>query len=79
MSTLGGEQYSVQKPILQYVQESEAKYVAHNGAKVFLKLGWKYVTPDEAMRLRGGETSIIFRDVFISQLQKLNPGVARHV
>ena len=79
MSTLGGEQYSVQKPILQYVQESKAEYVAQNGAKVFLKLGWKYVTPDEAMRLRGGETSIIFRDVFISQLQKLNPGFADHL
>ena len=79
MSTLGGEQYSVQKPILQYVQESHAEYVAQNGAKVFIKLGWKYVTPDEAMRLRGGETSIIFRDVFISQLQKLNPGFADHL
>ena len=79
MSTLGGEQYSVQKPILQYVQESKAEYVAQNGAKVFIKLGWKYVTPDEAMRLRGGETSIIFRDVFISQLQKLNPGFADHL
>jgi len=79
MSTLGGEQYSVQKPILQYVQESDAEYVAQNGAEVLLNLGWQYVNPDEAMRLRGGETSIVFRDVFISQLQKLNPGFADHI
>ena len=59
MSKLGGEKYSVQKPIIDYVREQSAEYVAQNGARVFLKLGWQYVTPNEALRLRGGETSMV--------------------
>jgi type I restriction enzyme R subunit len=74
MSTLGGEKYSVQDPILEYVQESSTEYVTQNGAKVFLKLGWQYVKPDEALRLRGSETGMVFREIFIKQLQRLNPG-----
>ena len=73
MSTLGVEKYSVQEPIIQYVQEPSAEYAAQNGARVFLKLGWQYVKPDEALRLRGGETGMVFREIFVSQLQKLNP------
>nr|MBP8699858.1 HsdR family type I site-specific deoxyribonuclease [Syntrophorhabdaceae bacterium] len=77
--TLGGEKYSVQKPIIQYVQEPSAEYLTQNGAKVFLNLGWQYVTPDEALRLRGGETGMVFREIFVSQLQKLNPKFADHL
>ena len=73
MSKLGGERYSVQNPIIQYVREQSAEYVAQNGTRVFLKLGWQYVTPDEALRLRGGETGMAFKEVFSDQLQKLNP------
>ena len=73
MSKLGGEKYSVQQPIIDYVQEPSAEYVAQNGARVFLKLGWQYVSPDEALRLRGGETGMVFKEVFSDQLQKLNP------
>ena len=53
MSKLGGEKKSVQEPIIQYVQEPSAEYAAQNCGRVFLKLGWKYVNPDEALRLRG--------------------------
>ena len=58
MSALGGERAAVQNPILQYVQE----------------IGWGYVKPDEAIRLRGGERGFIFREVFIDRIQELNPG-----
>jgi len=73
MSKLGSEKYSVQKPIIDYVQEPSAEYTAQNGARVFLKLGWEYISPDEALRLRGGETGMVFKEVFSDQLQKLNP------
>jgi type I restriction enzyme R subunit len=36
------------------------------------KLGWTYITPDDALALRGGETGIVFKQTFVSQLQKLN-------
>jgi len=79
MSTLGAEKKSVQEPIIQYVQEPSAEYLTQNGAKVFLNLGWQYVNPDEALRLRGGETHMVFREIFVSQLQKLNPDFADHL
>lgn len=79
MSKLGSEKYSVQKPIIDYVQEPSAEYTAQNGARVFLKLGWQYISPDEALRLRGGETGMVFREFFINQLQRLNPGFADHL
>jgi len=79
MSKLGSEKYSVQKPIIDYVQEPSAEYTAQNGARVFLKLGWQYISPDEALRLRGGETGMVFRELFINQLQRLNPGFADHL
>jgi type I restriction enzyme R subunit len=73
MSTLGGEKYSVQNPIINYVKEEYAGYISQDGTESFLKLGWQYVKPDEALRLRGGETGMVFREIFVSQLQKLNP------
>jgi type I restriction enzyme R subunit len=50
--TLGGERYSVQKPLIGYVREPSAEYVTSEGKKVFINLGWDYVSPDEALRLR---------------------------
>lgn len=47
---------AVQEPILKYAQE----------------IGWKYVSPDEAVRLRNGKTGIVFRDIFIEQMKRLN-------
>ena len=79
MSTLGGEKYSVQNPIINYVKEEYAGYISQDGTESFLKLGWQYVKPDEALRLRGGETGMVFREIFVSQLQKLNPDFADHI
>jgi len=53
------ERSSVQKPMLKYSQE----------------IGWEYVNPSVAMRLRGGDTGLHFSDVLRSQLQRLNPRV----
>ncbi|MGB4748003.1 MAG: HsdR family type I site-specific deoxyribonuclease [Bacillota bacterium] len=73
MGKFGGEKYSVQVPILGYVQEPTAEYVASDGTKVFLNLGWDYIPPEEALRLRGGETGFILKDTFVDQMQRLNP------
>lgn len=71
--TLGGERYSVQKPLIGYVREPSAEYVTSKGKKVFISLGWDYVSPDEALRLRGGTTGFVFKELFINQMQALNP------
>jgi hypothetical protein len=34
------------------------------------QIGWRYVTPPEALRLRGDETGLYFSDILIYQLQK---------
>lgn len=57
MSSLGQERTAVQDPILDYAKE----------------IGWEYISPDEASRLKGGEAGFVFKDVFIRQIQKLNP------
>ncbi|MFZ3138117.1 MAG: HsdR family type I site-specific deoxyribonuclease [Thermodesulfovibrionales bacterium] len=56
MSPLGGERASVQNPLITYATE----------------IGWTYITQEDALTLRGGETGFIFKETFISQLQKLN-------
>jgi len=79
MSPLEGERYSVQNPIINYVKEQSAEYVSQDGSKVFIKLGWEYVSPDEALRLRGGKTGLVFKEIFINQMQRLNPGFMDHL
>ncbi len=54
--SLGGERAAVQNPIIEYAVE----------------MGWEYVEPEEALRLRGGKEGFIFREVFIDQIQRLN-------
>lgn len=49
------------------VQESMVRYATG--------VGWVYVTPEDAIRLRGGETGTVFRSVLVDQLQRLNPGI----
>jgi type I restriction enzyme R subunit len=39
------------------------------------EIGWEYVNPSVALRLRGGDTGLYFSDVLKSQLQRLNPRV----
>ena len=59
MSALGAERSAVQGPILRYAQEA----------------GWTYVSPEDAIRLRRGETRLLLHDVFVEKIQSLNPGV----
>jgi len=79
MSLLGGEEYSVQKTIISYSGEEKAEYIADDGHKVLLNLGWEYVSSNEALRLRGGKTGFIFKEIFINQMQKLNPAFMDHL
>ncbi len=72
MPKLGSEKYSVQETLINYVTEPSAEYVSSSGLKIFLNLGWQYVSPAEAVKLRGGETGLLFKEVFKSQLIKLN-------
>lgn len=37
--------------------------------------GWIHVPSQDALALRHGETGLIFRDTFVEQTEKLNPGV----
>ncbi|MEM3573681.1 MAG: HsdR family type I site-specific deoxyribonuclease [Nitrososphaeria archaeon] len=57
MPELGGERGAVQNPLIRYATD----------------IGWQYVNKEEALRLRGSETGFVFREMFISQLLKLNP------
>lgn len=72
-SNLSSEKYSVQDPLIGYVSEPTAEYTTPSGERIFLKLGWQRVSQDEALRLRDGERGIVFKEVFNSQLHKLNP------
>ncbi len=54
---IGGERSSVQNRIIEYAKTK----------------GWNYIEPDEALRLRGGETGIILGNVFEQQMMRLNP------
>lgn len=56
MSPLGGERASVQNPLITYATE----------------IGWTYISLEDALTFRGGETGFVFKGTFISQLQKLN-------
>lgn len=57
--SLGSERHTVQITLTRYAQEA----------------GWDYLPPDEALRLRGGETKPFLHSVLVEQLQRLNPGV----
>lgn len=53
------EQSAVQWPMIGYARE----------------IGWEYVSPAEALRLRGGDTGMFFAGVLEARLQRLNPSV----
>ena len=55
---LGSERKAVQEALIEYATE----------------VGWVYVPPEEALRFRGGERGLIFREIFREQLVKLNNG-----
>jgi type I restriction enzyme R subunit len=54
---IGSERGAVQNPILCYAQE----------------VGWRYLPPDEACRLRRGEAGLLLHDIFVERLCALNP------
>jgi len=60
--TTGSESGSVQYPFVRYAHES----------------GWTVLSRDKALQLRGGETGVVFTDVLVDQLQRLNPGTVNH-
>ncbi len=56
MNKLGNERAAVQNTLIQYACE----------------IGWEYVKPEDAIRLRGGKTGLLFKEVFTEQVGKLN-------
>ena len=56
---LGSERHTVQEPLIRYAEEA----------------GWTYLPPEEALRLRRGETGPVLHEVLVGQLQRLNPGI----
>jgi type I restriction enzyme R subunit len=61
--SLHSERGAVQNPLIRYASE----------------VGWTYLSPDEALRVRHGETSPILWDTFIQKAQSLNPGIVDHI
>jgi type I restriction enzyme R subunit len=61
--SLGSERGAVQNPLIRYATEVD----------------WTYLSPDDALRLRRGETSPILWDIFIQKAQSLNPGTVDHL
>jgi type I restriction enzyme R subunit len=54
---------------------SEKKVVQESLVRYATEVGWAYISPDDAVRLRRGETGAVFHDVLVQQLQRLNPGI----
>ncbi|MGI8468835.1 MAG: type I restriction endonuclease subunit R [Pyrinomonadaceae bacterium] len=57
------ERYSVQNPLIRYAAE----------------IGWEYVSPEKAMKMRGGEDKLLFASVLEEQLFALNPKILNSV
>lgn len=55
--SLSSERHNVQNPLIRYATE----------------VGWVYIPPEEALRLRGGEAKPFLHPVLVEQLQRLNP------
>src|SRR5438876_10678191 len=54
---------------------SEARVVQHPLTRYAMEGGWTYLSRDESLRLRRGETGVVLWEVLVEQLQRLNPGV----
>ncbi len=52
---------------------SEAGVVQNPLARYATDVGWEYIEPEEALRLRRGETGLVLHETLVEQLQKLNP------
>ena len=60
MPAFATERSSVQNPIIEYATQ----------------IGWSYLSPDDAVRMRSGETGLILRQIFSSQVIRLNSDFA---
>lgn len=58
MSTLGAERGSVQNPIIKYA----------------IEIGWEYIKPENMLKYRDSEQFFLLKEIFINQINKLNPG-----
>ena len=54
---------------------SEAAAVQYPMVRYATDIGWTYLSPDDAVRLRRGETRPVLCEVLVEQLQRLNPGI----
>lgn len=63
MIKLGDEKEAVQSPLINYAVE----------------IGWNYITPQEASRLRNGRQGFVLKELFVTQMQKLNPKFMDHL
>ncbi|MBF0616650.1 MAG: HsdR family type I site-specific deoxyribonuclease [Nitrospirae bacterium] len=54
---IGGERAAVQNPLTKYTTEA----------------GWTYLSAEQCRTLRGNDTGLILKDIFIEQVSKLNP------
>ena len=54
---------------------SEAAAVQYPMVRYATEIGWTYLSPEDAARLRRGETGPVLWEVLIEQLQRLNPDV----
>ncbi|MEM4406357.1 MAG: type I restriction endonuclease subunit R [Candidatus Methanomethylicaceae archaeon] len=59
MMALGAERPAVQSPLVRYATQ----------------VGWTYLPPEEALRLRRGDAGLVLHEVLVQQLQRLNPDV----
>ena len=59
MPSIASERATVQNPLVEYVQE----------------IGWAYLSPDQALTLRRGESGTLFYQTLRDKLVSLNPGV----
>jgi type I restriction enzyme R subunit len=57
MTKLGDEKEAIQNPLIKYATQ----------------IGWIYLPPEEATRLRNSKQGFVLKEVFVNQIQKLNP------
>ena len=62
MTKLGTEMGTVQYPLINYATE----------------VGWTYVQPEAVLQMRGGEGGLLLQETFLTQVQRLNPGIVDH-
>ena len=62
MAKLATEIGAVQFPLINYATQ----------------VGWNYLTPEGTIQMRGGEGGLLLQETFLTQVQRLNPGIVDH-